>query len=386
MSAQTPTPADLAQLRDRTEGYLRSDPKNRELLIRATELNLALSSTDTAQGHVSAALALFPNDPRIQALQAHTLSAQHKWSEAAAIYSALLAKIRDAGLAHSLAHCQQMGGDHQAAFDTLWPFSAAAELPAASIIVLVRALHHIGKLEQARILIEQNAARLSQDAAFLGAASLVYFDSGDGDKATAMSQAALALGGRSMEALVVDASVALVNADADHALAAFNEALTINPGDGRSWGGAGEAHMLLQDFPAARTRLEKAVKIMPGHVGSWHALGWCYLLSQQATLAEKAFEHALDIDRNFAETHGSLAVVAAVKGERQRAEDAIQKALRLDPASLSARLAQMILDGRMGDADTFKATALRLIAGRKNTFGVPLADMVEKRLQDNAPR
>jgi tetratricopeptide (TPR) repeat protein len=61
--------------------------------------------------------------------------------------------------------------------------------------------------------------------------------------------------------------------------------------------------------------------------------------------ARAAFEGALECDRNFAETHGGLALVAHLQGRRQEAERALETALRLDKRSPTARYAQALMCG-----------------------------------------
>lgn len=380
MQPQQPTQQELAQKRDRTEGYLRSDPKNKELLIRAVELNLALSNPTGAQGHAKAALALFPDDPFIGCLNAHVLSAQHKWDEAAPIYAALLKTISDPALAASLAHCQVWQGLHQEALATMAPFAQLPELPATTVTLMVRALCHVGKLDRATAMVQQHRGRLAAEPMFLAAASLAYLDAGDVAQAAAFSNAALALGERPIEALVVNATLSLAQGESAAAIEQFQQALAINPNEGRSWAGMGEANLLIRDYAAAKGQLERAVKLMPRHIGSRASLGWCHVFSQDLGAADEAFQQALAIDRNFAETHGSIAAVAAMRGERAAAEQGIERALRLDPACMSARFAQMVLGGQTADPDRFYALAMRVVGGRKNAFGVDLKDMVDQQL------
>ena len=371
---------ELTKQRDRTEGYLRVDPNNKQLLTRAVELNLSLGNANGAQSHALSALALFPDDALIQCLHAHVLFAQHRWSEAAAIYQTLLSSNSDADLAFSLANCQSMEGQHQVALDTMAPFEALPDLPAETITLLVRACHHVGKLERAIDLIAQHHTRLAQSPAFLAAASLVYFDADNAVEAERFSHAALALGERPVEALVANASLALARIDGDQAYALFDEAIAINPTDGRSWAGIGLASMAKKDFAGAATQLAHAVTLTPGNVGIWNSLGWSHLLIQALDEADRAFSSALALDRNVAETHGSLAAVAALRGERATAEATIQRAMRLDSACLSAQIAQAILNGDVADRERFIAMALQMVEGGNYALGTDLKQLLKSKL------
>jgi Tfp pilus assembly protein PilF len=96
---------------------------------------------------------------------------------------------------------------------------------------------------------------------------------------------------------------------------------------------------------------------MPSHVGTWHGQGWCELLQRRYASALDAFERALALDRNFAETHGGLAVVHARRGDRDAAMQAIERAMRLNKHGFAARYAQAVLEGKADDADAMRALA-----------------------------
>jgi tetratricopeptide (TPR) repeat protein len=376
MQAEQAGQQDLIKQRDRTEGYLRVDPNNKQLLVRAVELNLALSDAPAAQVHANSALALFPLDPFIQCLSGHVLAAQHKWAEAAAVYAPILATTPDPDLAFSLATCQIWQGQHQAALETMAPYASTSVLPAASVILLVRAHHHVGNRARAIELVEQNRVRLADETDFLAAAALVYLDDGDLAKAAEFARTALAGGAHAVEALIVIATLALVQGDADRAIGGFEEALAVNPEEGRSWSGIGMASMLKHDYANAIMQLQNAVRLLPRHAASWYGLGWSYLATGDVAKAVDTFEQALAISPNASESHGGLACALALKGDRSKAEAHIARALKLDPDNLSAKYAQMVLDGVAKEAGALEAAAMKAIAGRKNAFGVELSAQI----------
>lgn len=85
------------------------------------------------------------------------------------------------------------------------------------------------------------------------------------------------------------------------------------------------------------------------------------------------------LDRNYGESHGGVAVVAALLGRNSDAKASIQRALRLDPESLSAKYAQMVLSGVTNDPDKFRKLALRIISFRPGLIGAALAQAFAKR-------
>jgi hypothetical protein len=108
--------------------------------------------------------------------------------------------------------------------------------------------------------------------------------------------------------------------------------------------------LLRQDFPTALSRLGQAAQLLPTHVGTWHVLAWTQLLTGDINGAERTFLHALELNRNFGESHGGLAAVAALRGERSKAEHLVAIARRLDSTSLSPEIVDALFAGRRGDA------------------------------------
>lgn len=380
MQADHATQLDLIQRLNQTEGYLKVDPGNTDLLAMAIDLSLAAGEIARAQRHVHAACERYPDDPFFIYRHGHVLVAQANWAGAETLFAGLLDGHQNVNIAYSLADCQVRQGRHQQAFDTMNPYRADPALPPEAAILLVRVLHHLGQFEAADALVGEQRERMASVPVFLAAASLMYLDDGKLELAAALSQQALGAGARPVEALVVNATLALGNTDTDAAIASYNEVLSLNPREGRSWSGLGMASLLRRDLTGATVQLEQAVKYMPTHIGSWHALGWTRLFSGDTAGAEQAFQSALGLDRNFGESHGAVAVAAALKGERALAEAAIERAMRLDPQGLSARYAQMVLSGQVSDPERFKAIAYRLLGARKTLSGEDLASVVKRQL------
>ena len=373
-------PQDSDQLRqlERHEGYLASDPGNRSLLESVVGLCLAAGQAQRAEDHVRAALARDAGDPYLRSMLGHTLLAQQQWQAATDLFGELLAAHADAGLAYNFALGCLWLGRWEVGWQALAPYVEAADAtPAAAAVTLaLRLLHRLGDLERASALVARYRDALGEQPAFLGAASAVRLDDGDLEQAAALGAAALARG-RNLEALVVAGSVALARTDSDGAVPLFEEALAANGGEARAWAGLGMASMLRHDLPGAQAQLEKAVHFMPGHIGTWHLLAWARLYQGDLAGATAAFQSALDLDRNFGESHGGMAVVQAMTGQRQQAEASIARALGLDRDSLSARYAQMALNGELQDPERFRALAMRLLSSRAGTFGRSLGDIVQ---------
>jgi Tfp pilus assembly protein PilF len=116
--------------------------------------------------------------------------------------------------------------------------------------------------------------------------------------------------------------------------------------------------MLQEQLAPARATLEQAVVAMPDHIGTWHALAWAQLMAGDATAADTSYRKAYELDRNFAESHGGLGLIAALAGRSDEAEASVKRALRLDPACITARYARSLLLEDRGE----HAEAERLLA------------------------
>lgn len=363
----------------RVERYLALDPANPHLLASATDLSLALGKVDAARRHAQAALALLPDDPFVANRYGTVLIAQGQLDEAEQVFQKLAAQTADPAVAFNLALVYFRQGRYAQSRSALEPYIGQEGVAPAAVTLFVRTLHHLGELEQAGELVGQHEARCSGDADFLAAASLLCLDDNQLGAAQRFSEAALALGKRPLEALVVGGSVALARDDAGAAKAMFNDALSVSPTDGRSWSGLGMASLLTGELGDAREQLQRAVDHMPAHIGSWHALGWCQIARGELADAEKTFNTALVLDRNFGESHGGVAVVAALQGRKGEAEASIQRALRLDSEGLSARYAQMVLSGVTNDPEKFRKLALRIVSSRPGPMGATLAQAFARR-------
>ena len=114
---------------------------------------------------------------------------------------------------------------------------------------------------------------------------------------------------------------------------------------------------------------------MPGHVGSWHLLAWAELVTGEIDEAQRLFAHSLELDRNFSESHGGLASVAALRGDHAVAKREIEIANRLDGSCVSAKFAESVLK-RAADPEGARELIATTISAltRENTS--PLAALL----------
>jgi tetratricopeptide (TPR) repeat protein len=218
------------------------------------------------------------------------------------------------------------------------PKSAAAALE-------VRALHHLGRVEEAEQRVDALLAQGSAGPALLGAAVPVLMDQHRLSEAAELARHLAQDEFHAYPAWEALAADALNRDQVGEALGFVHHALAVRKDDGRVWLLSGLAHWQAQNAGDARHAIENAVRLMPEHAGSWLTLGWMHLLQGERALARASFERGVMASPSFSESHGSLAVLAAMEGRTAEADTLIRKACRLDPACGSAALAQAQLDG-----------------------------------------
>jgi tetratricopeptide (TPR) repeat protein len=373
---------DKAQQLKQLLSYLRQDPNNDKLRIAVYDAALTAGEFAEANFQVVHARHVRPDDIPWRHREALLLLAQGQYAEARERFERLIADgFEDPTVSYNLAYALFGQGATAQARDLAAPLRAAAgDLGGLAWVLWLRCEHRLSRVNDALQAVDDAAAAHALPADAWGVASLLALDAGRGPDALAWSRRALAANPVQMEALVARGTLALGGQDVKSALALFERALQLNGADGRSWSGLAFGHLRQGDFPAAQAAFKKAVAHMPDHIGTWIGLGWCEFLAHQVHAARATFEHALSMDRNFGESHGSLAVALARLNLIEEAKLEIELALRLDRRSLSARYAQAILSGEADDPEAFRRLSRRVLeqrsAGIGNEDGKTLADII----------
>lgn len=362
-------------------GFLSQDPENDRL--RGEVFQVALESGDFAEAayHLATAREARPGEAAWRQREAHLALAQGRFAEAQDLLLELVDQSPDEpsfrwDLAYTHFALKAFAPAQEAA-------ARLIEDPAVGALAFalwLRCAHHLGQLKEGLEAFTAALTHRSMSAEAYGVASLMAFDAFKAAEARSWSALALQAEPGQHEALVVQGSLALGRAEAPAALALFQRALDHHPVDGRTWSGLAFGRFLALDFPGALHAFRQAVTFMPDHVGTWIGYGWCQVMAGELPAALATFEHAVALDRNFAESHGALAVALARLNQRAEAEREIEIALKLDPKSLSARYAQAILTGEADNSAAFQRMAQRVLAQHpapgEEPGGLTLADVV----------
>jgi len=344
--------------------FVLQDPENETLRSDAFETALAEGAFREAGDQDPHAPPSNPLDVAWRHREALLHLAQGHYAQAKKILEGLLEEGKgDSVTRYNLAYAQfGMGSIFKAKEAAAALFQEPGEVAELAWSLWLRCQHHSMQLEEGlQAFVDAQSQRpMSPDA--WGIASLMALDADRMEDSLGWSEHALGGNPNQMEALVARGSVLLDQQDAEAASGCFERALGLNAMDGRSWSGLAFTRMLQLDFPAALEAFQKAVTSMPFHIGTWIGLGWAEFMARHPQAAQAAFEQALALDRNFAESHGGLAVALAQQGHLDRAKTETELALKLDPRSLSARYAQSILSGESSNPEAFLRMSQRVLA------------------------
>lgn len=368
---------DKAARLNKLLSYLRQDPNNDRLRVDVFETALAAGEFPEAQFQLVHARHLRPQDMAWRHREAVLQLAQGKFAAAQDTLERLIEEGCDESSAHyNLAYAVYAQGAAAAARDMAAPLRAVpGEVGASAWALWLRCLHKLNELDEG--LRGFRAETRPPSAETLGVASLMALDAGLAADADRWAALALSRAPDQLEALTTAGSLALGRQDKAAAEALFQRALLASPKEGRCWSGLAFLRLLETDFAAAHAAFEQAIAFMPEHIGTWLGLGWCEFFAGDAEAARQTFEKALSMDRNFGESHGSLAVALVRLNAIDAAKREIDLALRLDRRNLSARYAEALISGEANDPEAFRRLSQRVLAQRQAPLGAgSLADLL----------
>lgn len=363
----------------RLQQLLHADPANPVLRRQCVELATQAGRFDVVVGLADAVLAAQPSDASALFDKATGLIGQRAYRDALEILQRSEFSDSEAGAVLSnMGLCCFCLGDFAGAQRYLQQCYAHMDRSPALLRLLVSSCHHVGALDEALRIAGENEAAAAGDAALAGVYALAYLDANDAAHASKWAKTALRLNPQSIDGRVTEATLLTARLQTDRARQLLEAVIEDAPDTGRAWIGLGTLTLLDQCMDVAQQQLRRGLELMPQHVGSWHLLGWAQLVTGGLDAAEATFQHAMQMDRNFAETHGALATIAAMRGEEKRARTLIEIALRLDPQSMAARYAQAVLSGRTGQAGQAQSIVLELIEGLAAKDGSALSKLLLK--------
>lgn len=360
---------------DRLIGYLAHDPTNLPLLQDASHEAMQLGLWREARALLDRTLALSPADAPSRYRMAVALMMERDVQASLVHSQALIDEGVDApAVWYQHARALILAGRHAEAdplFERLAPH--ASEFSEFALLH-IRALHGAGKLDAAAAL----ASTMESDPIAQGMLSLIRIDGDEMEAGAALARAVLAHDPDNADALLASATASLAMEDVEAALPQFERVAALHADSGRAWMGIGLARLSAGDVAGARAAFEKTVVLLPGHLGSWNALAWIQMMQNDLDTAGETLEAALRQDRNFGETHGTLAVLLALRQKWDEARRETDIALRLQPESFAGRFAQTLIVEHRGTPQLAQQMLVQIMENFQAPAGGNLIDVVRR--------
>lgn len=356
--------------------YLEQDPQNPNLLADTAAAALAaheVSSSDDLFGQLATLRELSDDERNLAGLAAmragNLAQAKHQFRE-------LLEKHPDdANIRFNLAWSHALAGETEASLELLDDVVTLALPQAAALDIQLR--HGAGAFEEAGDRAKHYLAVHADYAPLNAAISVLAMDIEDEALARSCAQSSA----NHPDGLTTLATLTLGEQKTTEAKAMFEEALQLNSQSPRAWIGLGLTNLSDGDKQAAATQLDKGAALFEDHLGSWIAAGWVHFLNGDMAVARNRFQTALDLDDNFAESHGSLAVLDFVEGKSEEGARRLKIARRLDAAAFSAAFAHILSAAGEGDeamsAKIFEKVVSQPIDAQGRTIATIIAAMAK---------
>jgi tetratricopeptide (TPR) repeat protein len=366
--------ATIESRADLLSSLLESDPTNTALLAEAAEAALAERRPELAADLLERYARITPLSPGALNLAGLADLQRGRPAEAAALFQRLFDGGADEpGVRFNLAWSRAMLKEFDAALELLDEGTARA-LPQAAMLQ-VQLLHDRGQFEQAAELARTYVDLHPDHRGLMAAVSVLALDVEDKELAARCAAKA----GDHPDALTTLGTLALGEDRATEALDMFDDALGRNQQVPRAWVGRGLAKLLSGQAESAPADIDKGAEMFGDHLGSWIAAGWAHFVNRDLAASRARFETALELDPNFAESHGSLAVLDLLEGRPDEARQRSEVALRLDRQCYSAALARALLASSAGDQDgarrIFELAVNTPVDGQGRTIAQALAKL-----------
>lgn len=359
--------------------FLDQDPPNLRLRLDAISALLRTKDFDKARQLASDGLELMPDEPQLRFQRGIIELAAMRPDLARQAFAGLVDDgVRHDAILYNLAYACEAHGDHAAALkalDEIRP-KGGSETVKELLKLRARARYAMEDIDGAVADMRAYLESAGDDAEAYGLLSLMLVDADRTDEAEPAAVRALNLEPAEPMARLSLGVIALERQQPQAVIAEVGPLVQKFPYLGRAWSTLAFAYLLMLDLPKAREAFEHAVREMPDHIGTWHGYGWTTLLQSEPALAREAFERAMALDRNFPDSHGSLAVLDALDGRRTEAERGAQRALRLNRESPSGLYAQSLLMAKAGDQTGAQAIVQGILSSTKLATGQSVQDLV----------
>lgn len=344
--------------------YLNQDKTNVNLLLAITDCYLEAGDWQQAQHYLDQAQAVNADNGWTQqgVIDMNTgqlTKAKRSFKLALKLKNKLVDRYR-------LSYCHYLLKEFSEGFkvlETLQPEENTLEIR----LLKARFLHHLARIDEAVVLLEETMRIYPVKPDCIGLLSLLYYDQDQSEQAERLSRQTLSLDANNYEGQLVQ--VLLKAGNLQISVAEIEALIQINTQDCRLWFLLGTAYLHNHDFTTANQAFTKATYLWPDFYDNWISLGWCQLFQNDLPQAEHSFKRACEVDCQSADGWGGLALVYALTNQVEKAREMQDKAFALNPECFIAQTAAMLLSNTYSPdlaAEQFKTLFPALHASLKN--------------------
>jgi tetratricopeptide (TPR) repeat protein len=352
--------------------FLTQDHSNIRLLVKISDLYLALENVEEAQNYLNQANAIdreacLGHQGLLHLNQGQLTQAKESFIEA-------LGFEDTPALRYNLGFTHFMSADMQSASDVLSPLLTGEHHPEAKLL-LARILHHQDDLVKAQNLVNDVLTHNPEDSEALGLQALLYFDMNECELAAQIAKCALGLNPDNYDAKLINVMSGLTTQETT--VEEVEDLLQISPEDCRLWFAIGCVNMSQGNLTIATNNLKKALEIYPEFYDCHIALGWCLLLQDDFDGALNTYTIAANLIAELADAWGGLALVYALQEDFPQAEPFIRQSKELNTDCFLTQIAEAIYFNHLNPLEAKKHLVSALKSSQVNV-AEKLAFMIEE--------
>ncbi len=155
------------------------------------------------------------------------------------------------------------------------------------------------------------------------------------DQARASCQAAIEIGGRTPQALLVLGMIAQAQGRYEESASLLTQATRLEPRQPQAWTTLAQAYESQGRMQEAEEAFQKAVQLQPGYPVGHQSVGSFYYRRGRYTEAAKSFERQRELAPDSFRTYTNLGALHLQMGRYRDAEGALKKSLALQPSALA---------------------------------------------------
>jgi len=331
---------------------LASTPKDLTLFRECVDLCMRVGEFNTAQALVDKSISHYPKELWIYIERAKLQLVLGEYEQSIGTLNHIQAEgLFTPDILYYLVWARLNLEEYERVVDDIEGSSHFVREYPALILVKVRALHHLKRLNEAISELDYYLSIDSNNADAYALKSTLLLEQSNYFEAKQFADEAIALCPDNREARQTIAKIRLICYSADESISVKGVEET-KPCLIRGQATRPGETMLFDEQVSEVEEIIKSVReTEPKDIGTWHALAWAKILHNKIDEAKYCFESARQLDERFSESYGGLAVIAALEEDYSLANRLVNQAFRFDPNSASGGYAKDLVIEKLAAAN-----------------------------------